>query len=378
MAYNFSEEQNAIREVVRRIGKEKVAPLAEEIEEKGIPKDLIRFFVDQGIFGLPYPEEYGGGGGETLTFVIIIEELAKFCTNTPMLLLNQKLGALPLLNFGTEEQKSKYLPGILSGKDICSFALTEPDAGSDVGSMKTTARLGGTEYVINGNKQFISMSDIATRLTLFAKTNIKERTKGISAFIVEKPIPGLVVGKHENKMGMRGISNCALIFEDLRIPKENLVGTLGEGFKIAMYTLDLSRPLTAALAVGLAQGALDFAVQYGKQRIQFGRAISQLQGLQFMIAEMAMEIEASRQLTYKAAALVDDRDREISKFGAMAKCFATDVAMKVTTDSIQLCGGYGYMREYPLERKMRDAKLLQIVEGTNQIQRMVIARHVID
>jgi len=374
MAYELTDEQTSIQQVVRRIGKEKVGPLVAEIEEKGVPGDLIRFLVKQGIFSLPYPKEYGGGGGDTLTFCLVIEELAKFCTNTPMFLLNQELGALPIMIAGTDRQKAKYLPGIVSGEEICSFALTEPEAGSDAGSMKTTAVKEGTDYVINGNKQFISLSDIATRLCLFAKTDKEKGVKGISAFIVEKPSPGFTVGKHEDKMGMRGISNCALILEDLRIPEENMLGELGGGFRIAMKTLDATRPLMGALAVGLAQGALDYAVEYCKQRIQFGRPIAQFQALQFMVAQMSMEIEAARQLTYRSASAVQGGGSELSKLGAMAKCYATDVAMKVATDAIQLMGGYGYMREYPLERKMRDAKLLQIVEGTNQIQRVVISR----
>lgn len=373
MTYTLSKEQLDIQQVVRRIAQEKIEPLAAEIEQKGMSEEVLRLLVEQGIFGLPYPEEFGGGGGENLTFCLVIEELAKVCSNTAMFIVNQELGAMPIMLAGTEEQKLRYLPGIVSGKNICSFAMTEADAGSDVAGMKTTAVLEGNEYAINGNKQFISLSDSATRLSLFAKTDKDRGSTGISAFIVEKPAPGLEVGKHEDKMGFRGVSNCALIFDNLRIPQENLLGKPGEGFKTAMRTLDATRPLIGALAVGLAQGALDYAVNYCKQRVQFGKAIAQFQGLQFMIADLAMEIEAARQLVYKAASVVDNKGDDLTKLGAMAKCFATDIAMKVSTNAVQLMGGYGYMREYPLERKMRDAKLLQIVEGTNQIQRIVIA-----
>jgi len=377
MSYRLSEEQQEMQKVVARIAREKVAPLAAEIEKNGVPREILQLLIDQGIFGLPYPEKYGGGGGDILTFCLVVEELAKYCSNTSMFILNQKLGAMPIMIAGTEEQKSRYLPGIVAGKEVCSFALTEPDAGSDVASMRTTAVLENHQYVINGYKQFISLSDIATRLSLFAKTDKEKGHRGISAFIVEKPSPGLEVGKHEDKMGMRGISNCALIFDQLRVPEGNRLGNAGEGFKIAMKTLDATRAVLAALAVGLAQGALNVAAAYCQERVQFGKPLAQFQGLRFMVADMAMAIEAARQLTYRSAAVVDHGEGGAARLGAMAKCLATDTAMKVTTDAVQLMGGYGYMREYPLERKMRDAKLLQIVEGTNQIQRIVIAGEIL-
>jgi alkylation response protein AidB-like acyl-CoA dehydrogenase len=274
---------------------------------------------------------------------------------------------------GNEQQKQKYLTKVASSEYYCCFGLTEADAGSDVAGMKTKAIDQGDHYLVNGSKRFITFADSSELMVLFAKTDPSKGMKGISALILEMNTPGITVGKHEDKMGFRGMNSCEVAFDDVKVPKENLLGKEGEGFKIAMKTLDKTRPIVGAIGVGLAQGALDYAIEYAKQRVQFGHPISEFQGLQWMMADMAMKIEAARQLVYKGACLSDAHDPKAGAVGAMAKCFATDVCMGVCVDAIQICGGSGYMKEYPLEKRMRDAKLLQIVEGTNQVQRIVIS-----
>ena len=294
-----------------------------------------------------------------------------------MVALNHELAATPILIAGTEEQKKKYISRVASGETYMAFALTEPDAGSDVAGMKTKAVDMGDYYLVNGAKRYISFAADSDVITLFAKTDTSKGLKGISAFIVEKNWPGITVGRHEDKMGFRSLQASEVYFDDVKIPKENLLGKEGSGFKTAMLTFDATRPLVASVGIGLAQGALDDAIEYAKVRVQFGKPISENQGLQWMMADMAMKIEAARQLVYKAACLVDQDDVSAPKFSAMCKCFATDVAMSVATDAVQICGGSGYMKEYPFEQRMRDAKLLQIVEGTNQIQRIVISSYLL-
>jgi alkylation response protein AidB-like acyl-CoA dehydrogenase len=378
MSYNFTEEQVLIQKMVSEVALEKIEPYAAIIDKTGkYPEELKKVLKEQGLLSLPFPEEYGGGGGDCLTTCIVLEELSKVCGNTAMVVATNELGTMPLLIAGNEEQKKKYLTPIASGEAACCFGLTEPDAGSDVASMRTTAQLKDDEYIINGSKQWISFADVSDYICLFAKTDSAKGLNGISAFIVEMNREGITIGKKEEKMGFNGFNSCELFFDDLRVPKENLLGGEGKGFRIAMQTLDSTRPLIGAVGVGTAQGALDYAVKYSKKRTQFGQPICNFQGLQFMMADMAMKNEAARQLVYKAACAIDDNHPQMSMFGAMAKCFATDVAVSVTIDSLQVLGGYGYMKEYPMERKMRDAKLLQIVEGTNQIQRVVIARNIL-
>lgn len=381
----LSAEQQMILQTVKRIAREQIAPRAAEIDQKEkMPAELIQLFRENDLFALPFPQEYGGTGTGLLFFVLAMEEISKVCTNSALFVGSSDLGAQPLLIAGTEAQKQKYLPPVAAGEYQAAFALTEPGAGSDNAAMKTTAVLDKGEYVLNGRKCFISNVENSGVVTVFAKTDPEAGRRGISCFAVEKGIPGFVIGKKEEKMGTRGVSACELIFEDCRIPKENLIGQEKEGFYIAMETLDRTRPMVAGFSLGIAQGALDYALNYAKERVQFGKPIAELQAIQFKLANMALAIEAARQLTYRAAELVDEvfsgkkqvekgKRGELTKLGAMAKCFASDVAMQVTIEAVQILGGYGYMRDYPLERKLRDAKLMQIVEGTNEIQRNVIA-----
>jgi alkylation response protein AidB-like acyl-CoA dehydrogenase len=363
---------------VKRFAKEKVAPLAEEIEESGhFPEHLVKMMSELGIIGLPYEMEYEGGGGSLLAMSMAMEELAKVCANTAMVPTTQELGAMPIIVGGSIEQKKKYLPDIAKGTKRISFCLTEPDAGSDVSAMTTRAEFDGENYIINGAKRFSSYADVASLLCVFAKTDVTKGHKGISTFVVDVNTPGVTIGKKENKMGFKGFSACEVYFDHVIVPKENILGVEGEGFKIAMKTLDKTRPLVAAIGVGLAQGALDYAIAYSKERKQFGQSISEFQGLRWMMADMRTEIEAARQLVYKSATIIDNGEPDAALYGAMSKCYATDTAMKVTTNALQILGGVGYMKEYPTERYFRQAKLLQIVEGTNQIQRNVISGQIL-
>lgn len=375
MSYKLNDEQVMIQKMVSEIALQKVEKHAAEIDKTGeYPEELMTLLREQGILSLPFPTEYGGGGGDCLTMCIVLEELSKVCGNTAMVIATTELGTMPLLIAGNEFQKNKYLTPISRGESACCFGLTEPDAGSDVANMRTTAQRKNGEYIISGSKQWISFADKSDYMCLFAKTAPEKGVQGISGFIVDMKTPGITIGKKEEKMGFRGFNSCELFFDDLRVPEENLLGKEGQGFRITMQTLDRTRPLVGAVGVGTAQGALDYAIDYSKKRVQFGQPICNFQGLQFMMADMGIQIEAARQLVYKAASAIDDDDPQLTRLGAMSKCFATDVAVSVTVDALQILGGYGYMKEYPMERKMRDAKLLQIVEGTNQIQRVVIAR----
>jgi alkylation response protein AidB-like acyl-CoA dehydrogenase len=376
--YELNEEQKMLQQTVRQLAKDKVEPRAAEIDATGeYPWDMFELLRDNDLLALCFPEELDGAGADLLTVCIAIEELARVCTNTSLILGVCKLGSQPIMLAGNDEQLKKYIPPLAKGEKQCSFGLSEPGAGSDAAAMSTKAVKKGGVYVMNGQKCFITNGGIAETYSVFAKTDDSAGVKGISAFIVEKGFPGFNLGKIEHKMGIRGSRTAELVFEDMEVPEENLLGKEGEGFKIAMMTLDRTRPSIGAQAVGIAAGALEHAANYAKERVQFGGPIARLQGIQFMLADMAIQVEAARQLVYHSAHLVETAGREASAISAMAKCFAADTAMKVTTDAVQVLGGVGYMVEYPLERMMRDAKITQIYEGTNQIQRVVIARHLL-
>jgi alkylation response protein AidB-like acyl-CoA dehydrogenase len=376
--YELSEEQKMLQQTVRQLAKDKVEPRAADIDASGeYPWDMFELLRDNDILALCFPEELDGAGADLLTVCIAIEELARVCTNTSLILGVCKLGSQPIMLAGSDEQLKKYIPPLAKGEKQCAFGLTEPGAGSDAAAMSTKAVKKNGAYIMNGQKCFITNGGIADTYSVFGKTDDSSGVKGISAFIVEKDFPGFGVAKIEHKMGIRGSQTAELVFEDMEVPEENLLGKEGDGFKIAMMTLDRTRPSIGAQAVGIAQGALDHAVDYAKERVQFGGPIARLQGIQFMIADMAMQVEAARQLVYRSAHMVETVGREASAVSAMAKCFASDVCMKVTVDALQVLGGYGYMTEYPLERMMRDAKITQIYEGTNQVQRVVIARHLL-
>ena len=378
MHYFLNEEQEMIRDLVKQIAQEKVTPVAAELDEKGeFPWELMKLFAESDLFALFVPEEYGGLGKGVLDLCIVMEELSKACAGVSVSYAASALGTYPIILFGSEEQKKKYLPQIASGKKLTAFALTESEAGSDAGSIRTTAIRDGDDYIINGNKQWITNGGEAEIYTIIAMTDKKKGSRGASAFIVEKDTPGFSFGKKEDKMGIRCSATRELIFNDCRISKENLIGKEGMGFLAAMKTLDKSRPGVAAQAVGIAQGALDDAIKYARGRIQFGKPISSFQGIQFMLADMATQIEAARALLYAGARYIDSGAKDIAKISSMTKLFASDVAMKVTTDAVQIFGGYGYMKDYPVEKRMRDAKITQIYEGTNQIQREVIALQLI-
>jgi len=375
MAVEIAPEEKMLLEMVRDLAREKVAPRAAEIDAAGeFPWDMKELLAQQDILAMPFPEEYGGLGSSEVTILKVIEELAKACATTSLLLCVQQLGALPILLAGTEEQKQRTIPKLATGEWLAAYALTEPGSGSDAGAMRTHAERRDDTYVLNGLKHFITNAGIAHINTVFAVTDPSAGTRGISAFIVEGDRPGFHLGKIENKMGIRGSQTGELVFEDCVIPAENLLGSEGEGFKIALATLDRTRPGIAAQALGIAQGALDFAVQYAKQRVQFGQPIINNQAIQFMLADMDIQVEAARQLVYHAGELIDSGAERFSRESAIAKTFASDAAIQVTNDAIQVLGGYGYMKEFPVERMMRDAKITQIYEGTNQIQRMVISR----
>ena len=370
--YGFTEDQEMIITTVRDMAKDKIAPRSADIDKNGeYPWDIVELYRESQILSMPIPEKYGGVGAGELTCCLVIEEIAKVCANSAHALADHWLGMEPLLIGGSEELKQKYCPQMTT--ELAAFSLTEPEAGSDVANLQTRAVLKGDEYILNGTKCFCTDGNEAHFVTVFAKTDPAAGARGISAFLIEKGTPGLSVGKIEDQMGMRGTPACEIILEDCPVPRENLLGREGEGFRIAMQTFDRSRPFDAALAVGIATGALEYAIDYAKERVQFGRPIAELQAIQFMLADMATQTEAARQLVYRAATLVDQGTPD-SKASAMANYFATDVGVKVTNDAMQVLGGYGYMRDYPLEQKMRDARLLQIVEGTNQVLRVVVAR----
>jgi len=378
MNYFLTEEQEMLKELCAQIADEKILPLRAGLDESGdFPWSVVKILASSDVYGVYVPEEYGGLGGGIFEMVIATEELSRVCGGIALAFAASALGAMPILLFGSDEQKKKYLPPIASGERLAAFALTEANAGSDAGAVETKAEADGDHYVLNGTKQWITGGGEASIYTVIARTKRGTGIRGISAFIVEKDTPGFTFGKKEDKMGIRASTTRELVFQDCRVPKENLIGREGTGFVTAMRTFDKSRPGVAAQAVGIAQGALDEAVKYARGREQFGQPIASFQGVQFMLADMATQIEAARALTYQAARLIDSGEKDVAKLSAMAKVFASDVAMKVTTDAVQILGGYGYMREYPVEKMMRDAKITQIYEGTNQIQRTIIASSVI-
>ena len=382
MHHRFTEEQLMIKELAQRIAEEKIKPVRQKYDEEAIfPWDIVKELAQTDLFRVFIPVEYDGMVEEGLgitNMCIVTEELSKACGGIALAFAGSGLGAFPILLFGNEEQKKKYLPQIASGEKLAAFALTEPEAGSDAGAVRTTAKRDGDYYILNGNKIFITNGGEADIYTVIALTNPEKGARGASAFIVEKGTPGFEFGKKEDKMGIRASATRELIFNDAKVPAENLLGREGMGFIIAMKTFDISRPGVAAQALGIAEGALEEALKYTYQRHQFGKNIISFQGIQWMLADMATQIEAARALIYEVADMIDKGEtKDIGHLSAMAKLFASDVAMRVTTDAVQLFGGYGYMREYPVEKMMRDAKITQIYEGTNQIQRNVIAAHLV-
>ncbi len=375
MHHLCDDEQRMFVERLRKMVDDKVIPRAAEIDKKEeFPWDMKKFFEDMGLLGLSVPGKYGGVDRGHLYLCLAVEEIARGCVSSSLIVQAQSLGWMPILIAGTDEQKKQYGPIVSSGEAIISFGLTEPGAGSDSGSMSTRAVKKGNRYIINGTKCFITNGPVADLITLFAMTDPSKGVHGISAFVVPTDASGFSIGKVEKKMGIRGSPTSELVFEDVEIPIENLIGEEGKGFVYAMKTLDTSRPVIAAQACGLAKGSLEQAVKYARERMQFGRSISQFQGVSWMLAEMASEIESARALTYQAAKSIDNNSPNKSYLSATSKLIASNMAMKVTTNALQIAGGYGYMREYPFERMMRDAKITQIYEGTSEIMKVVISR----
>jgi alkylation response protein AidB-like acyl-CoA dehydrogenase len=374
---NLSADQRSFREVLRRFCEDKLAPRAAEVDRRGeFPSDGFAECVAMELPAMAVPQTYGGTGADHTTQGIMVEELARVCASTSLAILISVLGMTPVVVWGSEELKSTYLPRIATGASQASYCLSEPDAGSDVAAMRTRAVRAGEDYVLSGTKCWVTNAGVSDLYTVFAKTDPAAGHRGISAFVVEAAW-GVQVTKLEDKLGVRGSPTGQVLLDEVRVPATNRIGEEGQGFYIAMGTLDRSRPNIGAQAVGIAQGALDFAASYMRQRRQFGRPIAELQGLQFMLADMAMRTEAARGLVYRACAMIDEADPALGVTGAMAKCFASDTAMSVATDAVQLLGGYGYTKDFPVERMMRDAKITQIYEGTNQIQRVVIARRLV-
>jgi butyryl-CoA dehydrogenase len=378
MEYGFTDEQKEIVELTRKIAKEKILPVRAELDEtETFPWDIMNILAEAGLFGIYIPEQYGGLDFGNYENCLAVEELSRYCIGVSVSFAASGLGCYPILLYGSEDQKKKYLPLIASGKKLAAFGITESSAGSDAASIRMTAVKEGNEYVLNGVKQWITNGGEAEIYSVVAITNKSKGPRGASAFIVEKDTPGFTFGKKEKKLGIRASATRELVFEDCRIPAENLIAKEGMGFIVAMKTFDQTRPGIAAQGVGLAQGALDAAVEYARERVTFGKPIISHQAVQHMLADMATQIEAARALMYLSARTADARSKDLPKVSAMSKLFSTDVAMKVTTDVVQIFGGYGYMRDYPVEKMMRDAKILQIYEGTNQIQRNVIGQYLI-
>ncbi|OLB12275.1 MAG: acyl-CoA dehydrogenase [Candidatus Rokubacteria bacterium 13_1_20CM_2_68_19] len=376
--FALTDEQRMIRDLARKVAREKIVRWAAEVDEQErYPTESLEAIKEAGLYGIWVPEEYGGSDMGCLALALVCEEIAWACAATATQYLDQPLGGLPILYFGTAEQKEKYLPRLASGELLAAYSLSEPEAGSDAAGLRTTAVRRGDHYVLNGSKQWCTNGDHAGVLTVFATVDRAKRAKGITAFLIEPDMPGFAVGKKERKMGIRGSPTVALHFTDCRVPVEQRLGEEGEGFTIAMATLDVTRPATGSMAVGIAQAALDAAVGYAKERKQFGQRIGDFQGIQFMLADMAIQVHAARLMVQHAARQVDGGIRGNSYEASMAKCWAGDAAMKVATDAVQVFGGYGYTREFPVERFMRDAKIMQIYEGTNQIQRLIIARELL-
>ncbi len=378
MNHFLTEQQQMIKDLCRRVADEKIRPVAAKYdEEQTFPWDIVKAMADADLMGIFIPEEYGGLGGGVMELCVAVEELSRACGGIALALAASALGAFPIILFGSEEQKRKYLPEIAAGRKLAAFALTEPNAGSDAAAIQTSAVKDGDFYVLNGTKQWITNAGEAAIYTIVAMTDRSKGSRGATAFLVEKGMPGLDFGKKENKLGIRASATREVILRDCRVPKESILGREGLGFMVAMKTFDQSRPGVAAQALGIAQGALDEAMTYARERVQFGKPISSFQGLQFMLADMATDIEAARALVYQTARTIDSGETDVSKESAMCKVFASDVAMKVTVNAVQVFGGYGYMKEYPVEKMMRDAKITQIYEGTNEIQRGIIAANLI-
>jgi len=376
--FYLTDEQRMIRDLARKVARERVAPHAARYDEtEAYPEDSMRAITEAGFYAVWVPEGYGGSDLGCLALALVCEEIAYACAASGTQYLDQALGGLPILLFGSEAQKRKYLPGLASGAILSAFSLSEPGAGSDAAGLRTTATRRGDHYVLNGSKQWCTNGDHADVITVFATVDPSKRAKGVTALLVEKGTPGFEVGKKERKLGIRASPTVALHFTDCAIPVAQRLGAEGEGFKIAMATLDVTRPSTGSLAVGIAQAALDAAVGYAKERQQFGQPIAAFQGIQFMLADMAMQTHAARLMIHHAARQVDAGIRGNTYEASMAKCWAGDAAMKVATDAVQVFGGYGYTREFPVERFMRDAKIMQIYEGTSQIQRLIIAKELL-
>ena len=377
--YQLSEEHEAVREAVRALAEDKIAPYAAEVDEQSrYPQEAHDALVASDFFAPHVPEEYDGVGADALATCIVIEEVARVCASSSLIPAVNKLGSMPVILAGSEELKARYLPPLARGEAMFSYGLSEREAGSDTAAMKTRARPDGDDWVLNGQKSWITNAGVSEYYTVLAVTDQDgRRGANVSAFVVEKADPGFSFGEKERKLGIKGSPTRELHFEDCRIPGDRMVGSPGEGLKIALRTLDHTRVTIGAQAVGIAQGALDLAIDYVKERRQFGTRIADFQGIQFMLADMAMTLEAARQMVYVAAAKSERGDPDLPFFGAAAKCYASDVAMQITTDAVQLLGGAGYVKDYPLERMMRDAKITQIYEGTNQIQRVVMARQLL-
>jgi alkylation response protein AidB-like acyl-CoA dehydrogenase len=382
-AFALTEEHEALREAIRRLADDKIAPRAAEVDESGeFPWDVFEALAKNDFAAVHIPEAYGGAGADAIATAIVIEEVARACASSSLIPAVNKLGTMPLLLAGSEELKQRYLPPVARGEAMFSYALSEPEAGSDAAAMSTRAVRDGDRFILNGTKRWITNAGVSQYYTVMAVTGPPAGAGGISAFVVEKDDPGFSFGAAERKLGIKGSPTRELHFDDCSIPADRMIGDEGSGFRTALATLDHTRITIAAQAVGIAQGALDYAAGYVKERRQFGQPIASFQGLQFMLADMAMKVEAARQLTYAAAARSEramdgDRADDLTFFSSACKCFASDTAMAVTTDAVQLLGGYGYVRDYPVERMMRDAKITQIYEGTNQVQRVVMARQLL-
>ncbi len=378
MDYLLTEEQKMIKELAHKIAEEKIRPVAAKYDlTEEFPWEVMKVAGESDMFGLFIPEEYGGMGVNVLNLCLATEEFSRACGGIAVCYAASALGTFPIVLFGNDQQKKKYLPDLAKGKKIAAFGLTEPEAGSDAASIKTTAVKKGDYYILNGMKHFITNGGDAETYTVVAMTDKNKGARGASAFIVEKGTPGFTFGKKEEKLGIRASSTRELIFNDCKVPAANLLAKEGMGFIVTMKTFDMSRPGVAAQALGIAQGAMECAAKYARQRVQFGKPISSFQGIQWMLADMATEVEAARALVYACARAIDAGCKDVGKDSAMAKLFASDVAMKVSTDAIQILGGYGYMKDYPAEKYMRDAKITQIYEGTNQIQRNIIGLQLI-
>jgi alkylation response protein AidB-like acyl-CoA dehydrogenase len=378
MNYLLTDEQKMIKDLAHKIAEEKIRPVAAKYDKtEEFPWDVIKVIAESDLFGLFIPEEYGGMGVSVMNLCLATEELSRACGGIAVCYAASALGTFPIVLYGNDAQKKKYLPDLAKGKKLAAFGLTEPEAGSDAGSLKTTARKEGNHYILNGTKHFITNGGDAETYSIVAITDKSKGARGASAFIVEKGTKGFTFGKKEDKLGIRASSTMELVFNDCKIPAENLLAKEGMGFIVTMRTFDMSRPGVAAQALGIAQGALELAVKYSRQRKQFDKPISSFQGIQWMIADMATEIEASRALVYASARAIDAGDKDIGAVSAMAKLFASDVAFRVCDNALQIHGGYGYMKDYPIEKYLRDAKITQIYEGTNQIQRNIIGLQMI-